>query len=71
MIARLWYKGDTPSGKARIYSRIPKARNAEKADEVLVPVSLIEHTSKRPPEGNEWAEHHVKLPDWFADKEKL
>jgi len=68
---RLWFKGDTTSGKARIYSRIPKSRNAGKDDEVIIGMSTIEHTSKRPAVGDEWPEHVVTLPDWLVSKEKL
>ena len=59
---RLWFVRDTPSGKARIYTRIPLERSPQKDDEVCVPLSLIEHTTKR------GAEHVVTLPEWFCDK---
>ena len=62
---RLWFVRDTPSGKARIYTRVPPERNPTKADEVCVPLSLVEHTSKR------GAEHVVKLPEWFCERERL
>jgi hypothetical protein len=71
MIARLWYIKDTPSGLARIYSRLPKSRHPTEADEVCIPVSLIDHSRKYPAVCNEWPEHHVTVPDWLGQKEKL
>ena len=60
------------SEKARKYSRIPKSRNPQAEDLVWVPLSLVEHTSKQPAKpGEEWAQHVVKLPDWFVEEKKL
>lgn len=61
----LWFVKDTSSGKARIYTRVPPERNPAREDEVCVPLSLVEHTTKR------GAGHVVTLPEWFCDKENL
>ncbi len=65
---RLWLIRETD--KARLYCKFAPHpdlgfSNADDGDTVWVPRSIIEHTSKRS------AEHHVKLPDWFIEKEKL
>lgn len=57
---RLWLIRQTD--KARLYSKTPPNREPV---EVWVPLSVIEHTTKR---GNE---HEVKLPDWFIEKAGL
>lgn len=52
--------------KARLYSKLPPEKyHGDAEDEVWIPKSIIEHTSKR------GVEHQVKLPDWFIQKEKL
>lgn len=60
---RFWLIRETEL--ARLYSKIPLDRNPEPSDQIWIPRSIIEHTTKR---GNE---HEVKLPDWFIEKEKL
>ena len=60
---RFWLIRETEL--ARLYSKIPLDRNPESSDQIWIPRSIIEHTTKR---GNE---HEVKLPDWFIEKEKL
>ena len=62
---RLWFVRDTSSGKARVYTRVPPERHPAKEDEVMVPLSLVEHTTKC------GVEHVVTLPEWFLDKERL
>jgi hypothetical protein len=60
---RLWFIRQTE--KARLYSRVPPERHPSQEDQIWVPLSIIEHTTKR---GNE---HDVKLPDWFLEKNNL
>lgn len=60
---RLWLVRQTE--KARLYSKVPPERNPTEDDQVWVPLSIIEHTTKR------GAEHDVRLPDWFVEKEGL
>lgn len=50
---------------ARLYSKIPPERHPEKSDEIWIPRSVVEHTSKM---GNQ---HIVTLPDWFVEKSGL
>ena len=60
---RLWLMRET--AKARLYSKVPTkspGRNVEQSDQVWIPKSIVEHTSKV---GDE---HVVKLPDWFVEK---
>ena len=65
------------SAAARRYCKLPKSRNPgsdvmDNTNYVWVPLSLVEHTTKRPSkDGVEWDEHHVTLPDWFITHEKL
>lgn len=47
---------------ARLYSKVRPDRHPTKDDEIWIPKSIVEHTSKC---GNE---HTLKLPDWFAEK---
>lgn len=58
---RLWFIQETE--QARLYSKTPPGRDA---DEVWIPKSIIEHTSKEPS-----GLHIVTLPDWFIEKEGL
>lgn len=65
---RLWFVRETEL--ARLYSKFAPHpdlgfENADRYDMVWIPRSIIEHTSKR---GDE---HHVKLPDWFIEKNGL
>lgn len=60
---RLWLIRETEL--ARLYSKVPPERHPEKDDQLWVPKSIVEHTTKR---GNE---HDVKLPDWFIEKNDL
>ena len=60
MNIRLWFLRQTE--KARLYSKTPPDRGI---DEIWIPLSIVEHTTKR---GNE---HVVKLPDWFIEREGL
>lgn len=72
---RLWHVRD--SAAARRYCKVPKSRNPgadvmNNVNYVWVPLSLVEHATRYPSkDGVEWPEHHVKLPDWFVEKEKL
>lgn len=60
---RLWFISDTD--KARLYSKIPPSRNPAKDDMIWIPLSVIEHTTKRQDE------HHVKLAAWFVEARGL
>ncbi len=54
--------------KARLYSKInPSARNRvpDETDLIWIPLSVIEHTTKR------GQEHDVKLTDWFIEAREL
>ncbi len=54
--------------KARLYSKInPSARSRvpDETDLIWIPLSVIEHTTKR------GQEHDVKLPDWFIEARGL
>ena len=57
---RLWFVRET--AKARLYSKVPPDRYGGPEDEVWVPMSIVEHTTKR------GVEHMVKLPDWWIEK---
>jgi hypothetical protein len=59
----LWFVRETPL--ARLYTKIPPERRPTKDDEIWVPRSVVEHTSKM---GNQ---HIVTLPDWFLEKNDL
>lgn len=63
MQVTLWFLRETD--KARLYSKLPPERHPTKDDEIWVPRSVVEHTSKT---GNC---HIVTVQDWFADREKL
>ncbi len=63
-IIRLWFTG-AETDKARHYSKVPLEKWDPKTDGIWVPMSIIEHTTKR---GNS---HEVKLPDWFVEKNGL
>ena len=60
---RFWLIRETEL--ARLYSKVPPERHPEKDDQIWVPKSIIEHTTKR------GIEHEVKLPDWFLEKNNL
>lgn len=60
---RLWFIRQTE--KARLYSKVPSERNPNEEDKIWIPLSVIEHTTKR---GNE---HDIKLPDWFIESKGL
>lgn len=60
---RLWFVSDTD--KARLYSRIPPERNPQNDDMVWIPLSVIEHTTKRQ------NEHMVTLACWFVEARGL
>ena len=68
--ARLWFTGKTTES-ARLYSKLPKSRHPGKEDEVWLPLSQIEHTTKYPPEGDEWPIHVITLPEWLAKNHDL
>lgn len=59
----LWFVRETPA--ARLYTRIPPARNPQPSDEIWIPRSVVEHTSKT---GNV---HILTIADWFVEKENL
>ena len=66
MKIRLWFIRETDL--ARLYSKVPigqPGRTPEPSDELWVPRSIVEHTTKR---GNE---HELDLPDWFIEKSGL
>lgn len=63
MKIRLWFIRQTD--KARLYSKVPPERNPGKEDQVWIPLSVLEHVTKR---GNE---HEVTMADWFGEKENL
>lgn len=73
MNVRLWFIRDSDSGKARLYSRVPSSRHPTKDDEIWVPVSVFEGGRSIMPakEGEKWAEHTVRIADWFAEKNGL
>lgn len=56
---RLWLLRETE--QARLYSTTDPSDAHRSGDEIWIPKSVIEHTTKR---GNE---HEVKLPDWFIE----
>lgn len=60
---RLWLIRETE--KARLYSTTDPTDPHREVNELWVPLSVIEHTTKR---GNE---HDVKLPDWFIEARGL
>lgn len=60
---RLWLIRE--SEQARLYSKTDPSDPHREIDEMWVPKSIIEHTTKR---GNE---HDVKLPDWFIEAKGL
>jgi len=59
----LWLIRETD--KARLYSKVRPDRNPTQVDEIWIPRSIVEHTSKVD------LEHTVTLPDWFVEKEGL
>lgn len=67
--AKLWFVRQTES--ARLYSKLPRSRNPERSDEVWIPISQIEHTTRHPSQGEEWPVHIVKIPDWLAEKHSI
>jgi hypothetical protein len=60
---RLWFIRETE--KARLYSKTDPTNPHRESDQIWVPKSIIEHTTKR---GND---HDVKLPSWFCDANNL
>jgi len=74
---RLWFCKESPSGQARLYCRLPRSRNPgpqpppKNPNYVWIPRSVVEHTTKRAPIGDEWPEHDLRLPEWFILKEGL
>lgn len=60
----LWLIRETD--KARLYYKLPPERHPGKEDEVWLPKSQIEHTTKFTT-----GEHQVKIPAWLADKHSL
>ena len=70
MNIQLWFIKESPTGKARYYSRIPASRGPVETDKVWVPRSVISHTTKQPAKpGEAWPEHHMQIEDWFAERE--
>jgi hypothetical protein len=59
----LWFVRETPL--ARLYTKIPPDRHPTQADQIWVPRSIVEHTSKM---GDQ---HIVTLPEWFVEKNDL
>lgn len=64
-IVVLWFIRETE--KARLFYKLPPERNPGKDDEVWLPKSQIEHTTRYTTNN----EHHVTIPDWLADKHNL
>jgi hypothetical protein len=60
---RLWFKHQSTA--ARRYCKLPPERNPSPEDDIWLPLSQIEHTSKR---GNE---HVVTIPEWLAEEKGL
>lgn len=60
----LWFVRETE--KARLYTKIPPERRPTKEDEIWVPRSIVEHTSKM---AN--GMHILTLPDWFLEEKNL
>jgi hypothetical protein len=63
-VIRFWATG-AETDKAVHYSKLPLDKWDPKKDGIWIPKSIIEHRTKR------GAEHEVKLPDWFVEKEGL
>ena len=59
----MWLIRETDA--ARLYSKVRPDRFPSREDELWVPKSIIEHTTKRRDE------HDVKLPEWFCAKNDL
>ena len=66
-VVSLWFVRDT--GKARLYTKIPPERSPTKTDEVWVPISITEGTTKHGTTPG--SQHDVKLPDWFITQKNL
>ena len=64
MNVRLWFIRETD--KARLFSRLPPERKPGKQDEIWIPRSVIEHQLKFAT-----GECHLKVTDWFAEKNNL
>jgi len=64
MKVRLWLIRETD--KARLYSRLPPERHPTEDDQVWIPRSVVNHTSKEPS-----GLHEVTVEDWFAERENL
>lgn len=60
---QLYFIRETPL--ARLYSKLPPERNPGKEDQIWIPRSIVEHTTKMP------HAHIVTLPEWFVVKENL
>jgi len=60
MKIRLWFIRETE--KARLYSKTDPEAQGRVLDEIWIPRSVVEHTSKR---GNE---HEVTIEDWWGVK---
>jgi hypothetical protein len=60
----LWFVRESP--KARLYTKVPPDRYPTEEDEIWVPRSIVEHTSKM---AN--GMHIVTLPNWFIEKNGL
>lgn len=60
----LWFVSET--ALARLYTKIPPERHPTKKDELWVPRSIVEHTSKMA-----GGVHILTLPDWFVEKNEL
>lgn len=58
----MWLVRETE--KARLYCKHGRP-NSEPSDEIWIPRSIVEHTSKM---GNQ---HIVELPDWWIEKSGL
>lgn len=61
---RLWYIRQTD--KARLYSKLPPSRNPGPADQIWIPHSVVEGRTIYPT-----GEHHLRIQEWFCEKEGL
>jgi len=69
MRVRLWFVRETE--KARLYCRIPMSWHPGPEDEIWVPRSVVNHTTKRPAKDGERPEHEIEMEDWFGEEKGL
>lgn len=71
MKVSMWFIRQTD--KARLYyKRSPYRSENRDVDQIWIPLSVIDHTTKHPQNpGEAYAQHDVTIADWFADKNNL